>query len=170
MDILKTAIEWAKDEVFSSVFFILFGGMFVLTTLGFWQLGKTNTAKAFIYPTLVAGVLLLTIGLGLFFLNKSRVTSFVTAYNNNASAFVKSEIVRSQRSMAEYQTVVFRIIPWIIVVTALLIVLIDKPIWRAINSTTIAMMVVILLIDTNAHARLKVYNQQLILAEKHLNN
>ena len=67
MDILKTAIEWAKAEVFSATFFILFGVMFVSATVGFWQLGKTDIAKAFVFPTLVAGVLLLTIGLGLFF-------------------------------------------------------------------------------------------------------
>ena len=161
MDILKTAIEWAKAEVFSATFFILFGVMFVSATVGFWQLGKTDIAKAFVFPTLVAGVLLLTIGLGLFFLNTSRTTSFATAYNSDASAFVKSEIARTEQSMAEYQTVVFRIIPIIIVIAALLIVFIHTPIWRAISITTIAMMVVILLVDSNAHARLEAYHKQL---------
>ena len=67
MDILKTATDWAKDELFSTPFFILFGVIFMLTSLGFWQLGKTDMARAYILPTLVAGALLTTVGLGLFF-------------------------------------------------------------------------------------------------------
>ena len=170
MEILKTAIEWAKAEVFSSQFFILFGVLFVLATIGFWQLGKTQIAKAFVFPTLIAGILLLTIGLGLFFTNKSRITSFTTAYNSDASAFVKSEITRTENTMKEYQTIVFKIIPLIIVAAALLIIFIDKPLWRAISITTIAMMVVILLVDTNANARIEAYNKQLVLVEKGLKN
>lgn len=165
MEILKIATEWAKAEVFSSRFFILFGIMFVLVTIGFWQLGKTEMAKAFIFPTLVAGILLLTVGLGLFFANKSRITSFETAYNDDPKEFVKSEIIRSEKTMDEYSTIVFKVIPLIIVAAALLIVFIDKPIWRATSITTIAMMVVILFVDSNANARIKAYNEQLLATE-----
>ena len=41
MEILKTATDWAKTEVFSSAFFIIFGVVFVLASIGFWQMGKT---------------------------------------------------------------------------------------------------------------------------------
>ena len=166
MDILKTATDWAKAEVFSSTFFILFGIMFVAASIGFWQLGKTDMAKAYIIPTLVAGSLLLAIGLGIFFTNKSRVSSFTTANNSDAPAFVVSEIARVEQSSNEYRTIVFKIIPLIIVVFALLIIFINTPIWRAISITTIAMMVVILVIDSNANARLEVYKEQLVLVEK----
>ncbi len=166
MDILKTAIEWAKAEVFSSMFFILFGAIFLLATIGFWQMGKTELAKAFIYPTLVAGILLLIIGAGLVYSNKSRIASFPTAYETDASAFLQTEIVRADKTMAEYQTAVFRVIPLIIVVATLLFIFIDKPMWRAISMTTIAMMVVILSIDTNANARMEVYKEELVLIEK----
>ena len=36
-----------------------------------------------------------------------------------------------------------------------------KPLWRAISITTIAMLIVILLIDGTAHARIQVYKVQL---------
>ena len=170
MEILKTAIEWAKAEVFSTQFFIFFGVLFVLATIGFWQLGKTEIAKAFVVPTLVAGILLLAIGLGLFFTNKSRAASFTAAYNSDAPAFVQSEKIRAEKTMAEYQTIVFKIIPVIIIIAALLIVFIDKPIWRAISITTIALMVVIMSIDINANARMEAYHKQLVLVEKNLNN
>jgi uncharacterized membrane protein len=161
MDILKTATEWAKAEAFSTSFFILFGVMFLAACVGFWQLGKTVLAKAYIFPTLVAGILLLTIGLGLFISNNSRAKSFPAEYSKDASAFVQSEITRVEKTMEEYQTIAFKVFPAIIAVAALLIIFIDKPIWRAISITTIAMLVVILLVDSNANARLKVYKKQL---------
>jgi len=140
--------------------------MFLLATIGFWQWGKTDVAKAFIIPTLVAGILLMTVGIGIFIANKSRVSSFTTAYNTDASAFVESEITRTKQSMGEYKTIVFKVIPLIIVLASLLIIFVDKANWRAICITTIAMMVVILLVDNNANARIQDYHKQLLLIEK----
>lgn len=166
MEILKAATEWAKDEVFSSKFFILFGILFVIGTVGFWQLGKTEVARAFLYPTLVSGAFLLTVGFGLFFTNMSRLSNFEANYKKNPSAFVSSEIARTEKTMQEYQNVVFKAIPILIVVAALLIVFISTPIWRAISITTIAMLVCILLVDSNAHSRIKAYHKQLMMFEK----
>jgi len=166
MEILKVSIEWAKDEVFSSRFFILFGIMFVLGTIGFWQLGKSEVAKSFIYPTLVAGILLLAVGVGIYFANRSRVTSFEVDYNKDAKAFVKSEIVRTEKSMGEYALIVFKVIPAIIVVAALLIIFVDKPMLRAICISTIAMMMVILFVDSNANARIQAYHKELLTADQ----
>lgn len=166
MEILKTATEWAKAEVFSTAFFILFGIGFVAASIGFWQLGKTDLAKAYIIPTLVAGVLLLIIGFGLFFTNISRISSFADDYNKDASAFVESEIVRVDNTLNEYKTIVFKVIPLLIIAAALLIIFINTPIWRAISITTIAMLIVILLIDGTAHARIEAYKEQLVLVEK----
>ncbi|MDF9798584.1 hypothetical protein OKW21_003847 [Catalinimonas alkaloidigena] len=166
MEILKTATEWAKAEVFSTRFFIFFAILFLTASVGFWQLGKTEMAKAYIIPMLVAGALLLTIGLGLFYTNKSRITQFETAYNRDASAFVASEIARAESTLNEYKTIVFTVIPLIIAACALVIIFINTPIWRASMITTIAMLVVILLIDGTAHARIEAYNKELVLVEK----
>ena len=166
MNILNTATDWAKAELFSTPFFMLFGLTFMAASLGFWQLGKTEVARAYILPTLIAGVLLLIIGLGLFFTNKARITEFEIAYNKNESEFIKSEIKRSESTLKEYNTVVFKAIPIIIIISALLIIFIDKPLWRAINITTIAMMIVVLLIDGTAYSRIKVYKEQLELLNK----
>ena len=162
MDPLKIAIDWAKAEVFSSQFFILFGVLFVLATLGFWQWGKTAMAKAFIVPTLVAAILLLVIGLGLVFSNKSRIANFETAYKRDKTAFIASEITRADNTIQEYQLIVFKIIPLIIVVAALFLIFSDSPVWRAASITTIALLVVLLLVDSNAQARMKIYHEYLI--------
>lgn len=161
MDILKTAIDWAKDELFSTPFFILFGVAFIGASIGFWQLGRTDVAKAYIIPTLVEGVLLIIIGTLLFANNKSRINNFENQYNEDSVAFITSEIQRTESTLKEYQTVVFKIIPIIIIVAALLIIFVNTPTWRAISITTIAMMVILLLVDGTAHPRIDAYNKAL---------
>lgn len=166
MEILKLATEWAKAEVFSTRFFIFFAILFLTASLGFWQLGKTEMARAYIIPALVSGILLMTIGAGLFFTNKSRITEFESAYNADVSTFIESEIKRSKATLNEYKTIVFTIIPLIIAGCAFVIVFVNTPIWRASMITTIAMMVVILLVDGTAHARIESYYKQLELVDK----
>ena len=55
MELLKLATIWAKSEVFSTRFFIFFAIGFDITGCFFWQFGKTDLAKAYIYPSLIAG-------------------------------------------------------------------------------------------------------------------
>lgn len=161
MEIVKAATEWAKAEVFSSMFFIAFGILFISAGIGFWQLGKTELAQAYIIPALVAGILLLAIGLGLYFTNKSRISSFPEAYQTDASAFVASEIVRVEKALGEYRNIVFKVIPFILIAAALLIFFTEKPIWRATAIVIIGMMCCIMLIDSNANARLTEYRGRL---------
>ncbi len=162
MEIIDTATQWAKDEVFSSRFFILFAIIFLIATIGFWQLGKTELAKAFVYPTLIAGILLMAVGVGIFFTNKSRVTSFAEDFNKDSTAFVQSEIERTDQTLSEFKTIVFKVIPLIVTAASLLLIFVDRPIWRAIGITTIAMMVIILFVDSNANARIETYHKQLL--------
>lgn len=161
MEILKSATDWVKAELFSTPFFVLFGIGFMIASLGFWHLGKTEMARAYIIPLLVVGSLLVIIGLGLFFNNKSRLTNFPKDYQDNATEFVESEITRTEATLKEYRNVVFRGIPIIIIICSVVILFVDKPVWRASMISIIAMLVVILLIDGNAHSRIYDYNQQL---------
>lgn len=168
MDILKTALTWAKDELFSTPLFVAFGVVFILASVGFWQLGKTDIAKAYVVPILVAGVLLIVIGVGLYANNRSRVNTFETMYQEDPSGFIASEIERTESTLKEYQTVVFKVIPIIIVVAALGLIFFSSPLWRAICITTIAMMVVLLLVDGIAHSRIDDYNKKLLTASEKL--
>jgi len=159
MDILKLASEWAKAEVFSTRFFIFFAIGFLIASVGFWQLGKTDLARAYIIPTLVAGILLVFIGFGLNYTNIQRVKQFEKEYSTDASAFYQSEIERTERTLKEY-SLVFKVIPILIVLAVLLILFIDTPTWRAISITTIAMLIVILLVDGTAHSRIESYHKE----------
>lgn len=162
MEILKTATDWAKSEIFSSSFFIVFGILFLALSIGFWQMGKTDLAKAYIIPAAVAGVLLLTIGIGLVYANLTRISSFSADFNKDASAFVQSEVERVDATLKEYKTIVFTAIPLIIIAFALILFFVNTPTWRAISITTIAMLMIILFIDGTAHARMEVYKNQLV--------
>jgi len=160
MELLNLSTEWAESEVFSTRFFILFAMLFFIASLGFWQLGKTDLAKAYIIPTFVASILLLLIGLGLFFTNKSRIKQFNEEYNANSISFYESEIKRTESTLKEYK-VVFKIIPILIIVAALLILFFNSSTIRAISITAIAMLIIVLLIDGTAHSRIESYNKSL---------
>jgi hypothetical protein len=164
MDILKLSIDWAKAEVFSAKIVLLLSLIFFLATFGFWQLSKTAMAKAFVWPMLVAGLLIATISAGLYFANKPRITQFETAYNINAKAFIQTETERTAKSQHDL-ALVFKVLPLIIIAAALLIMFVNTPLWRAIGITTIVLMTTLMLIDSNTGARNTIYHQEL-LAEK----
>jgi ABC-2 type transport system permease protein len=162
MDILKISTDWAKAEVFSSKIILLLSLLFLFAALGFWQLGKTAMAKAFVSPLLVAGVLLIAIATGLYFSNKPRNLSFETAYKNNPDQFIQSEITRTAKSQKDLATIVFKVLPLIIIVAALLIMFVTTPVWRAIGITTIILISCLMFIDSNTAARNSNYHQQLL--------
>lgn len=166
MDLLKIATDWAKAELISTTFFIIVGIVFLLASFGFWQFGKTDLARAYIIPILVAGSFLLVVGVGLFFTNKARIIQFEKEYKNNSTAFVQSELERVNRTLKEYNTIVFTAIPILIISCAIVLFLLHQPVWRAAMISAMLMLGVILLIDGLAHARIVKYNIELLDASK----
>ncbi len=156
MDILKLSIDWAKAEVFSAKISLLLALLFFIAALGFWQLGKTTMAKAFVWPMLVTGVLMVAVSAGLYFANKPRIAQFETSYNTDAKAFVQAETARTAKSQHGL-ALVFKLLPFIIIAAALSIVFVNKPLWRAIGITTIALMTILMFIDSNTNARNTAY-------------
>jgi len=166
MDILNLSTDWAKAEVFSAKMVALISLHFFLVALGFWLFGKTAMAKAFVWPLLVSGVLLISIAAGLYFTNKPRIVSFETAYKNNSDEFIKSELARTEKSQNDLATIVFIILPIIIIVAALVSMVVSTPVWRAIGITTIALMACLMFIDSNTASRNSDYHQELLNLNK----
>lgn len=166
MEILKSAVDWAKAEMLSSSFFVLFGLSFLAGGLGFYYLGKTEIARAYIIPLFVAGALVLIIGLGIFFQSYARVSSFPLAFNADAAGFIEAQLQDANKVLGQYRTAIFLVIPLIIAASAVLMIVLDGPMWRASFVTTIAMMSVLLLVDTNANARLEAFKTKLIEARE----
>lgn len=163
-NILKTAMEWAKAETFSSAFFALFGILFLIAGFCFWQYGKTDTAKAYIIPFIVVGGLLVILGAGLVISTQWRLAGFPAAFNADAAGFVAAEIARVDKTIDGYDNAVTRGIPIIILISAAILMFMKSPVWQAGAVAVIAMMAIILLVDTNATARLADYKEQLVEA------
>ena len=102
--------------------------------LDFEQLGKTDLAKAYIIPTKVVGILLLIIGSGTNYSNIQRVKQFEKDFNTDETAFYQSEIERSESTIEQF-AFVFKLVPILVIVEALLILFINAPTWRAISVT-----------------------------------
>src|SRR5258705_2845899 len=99
MDILKLSIDWAKAEIFSAKISLLLSLLFFLAVIGFWQLGKTAMAKAFVFPMLVAGVLVVAVAAGFNFFKKPRVSPIGTACHIDKKAFIPAETERTAKSL-----------------------------------------------------------------------
>ncbi len=162
MEIVKTSIEWAKAEVFSSQVTILLGVLIVLGSLGFWHWGKTDVARGFVLPLLSVGVLACVIGISFYVTNSNRIKNFETAYKLDQKEFIESELLRTQKTINEFDGIVFKVIPCLMMFCALLIVFVDKPIWRTWCISILLLFLLIMLIDVNAKARIQHYHQELV--------
>ena len=165
MHILKTAMDWAKAEMFSSMFFAVFGIVFLFASASFWYLGKTETAKAFVIPLLVTGLLLVVLGVGLVIANQWRLSTFPTAFAADAKAFLAAEMTRADKTVSGYQKVVHIYLPAIIALCALTLLVVRTANWQASMVAIIAMMAVIMLVDTNAAKRMERYQDALVNAQ-----
>ncbi|MGP6086326.1 hypothetical protein [Antarctobacter jejuensis] len=67
--------------------------------------------------------------------------------------------------MAQYKVAVFWVMPLIVIASAALIIVFQSPIWRASLITTIVFMGAIMLVDSNANARLETYKAKLLSAK-----
>ncbi|GAA3872067.1 hypothetical protein [Celeribacter arenosi] len=162
MDILKTATNWAKAEMLSNSVFILFAALFLAASFTLWQVARTDMARAYTVATLVAGILMLILGAGLLYGTWSSLSGFAEAAAQDTPGFVASEIARIDKTVAQYKTAVFKVMPLLIIAAAVLITVLSGPGWRAGLITTIAFLSIIMLVDSTAHARLVDYKVKLL--------
>lgn len=166
MEIIKAASDWAKAEIVSSMFFMLFGLIYLLASFGLWQWGNAPLAKALVIPMLIAGGLLLSAGGSFYFSNKSRLANFETSYKANPATFIASEVERTAQTVKTYENVALKVFPGIIAVAALLLFFMPNPLIRAICIAIIAFLSVLVLLDSQALKRTKVFHEQLELERK----
>jgi hypothetical protein len=160
MDIIKCT-DWARAEVFSAKIVWLFSAIELLTAIGFWYWGRTSMAKAFIWPLLVMGLFLISIGAGLYVANHPRIAKFENDYHREPKAFVEAEIQRTSKSQREL-ALVFKILPAIIILAAIVIMLAPASLWRAIAVTLILTAAFLMAVDSNTEARNDAYHFQLL--------
>ena len=106
-------------------------------------------------------ILLVILGVGLVIANQWRLSTFPTAFSADAKAFLASEITRADKSVRGYQQAVQIYLPEIIAICALALLVVRTANWQASMVAIIAMMAVIMLIDTNASTRMEDYQKTL---------
>ena len=164
--IIKTALDWAKAEMISSALFAVCGMLFLTASFCFWQFGKADMARAYIIPLLVTGLLLIILGIGLIVPNYLRLSSFPDAFQADAAIFIADELARVDKTMKGYNNALFVIFPAIIMACAVILMMMRTPIWQASAISVIAMIAILLVIDSNANARLGTYKVELEQAQK----
>ena len=90
----------------------------MIASIGFWLFVKTNSAKDYVIPNLIAVILIMIVGIGLFYTNKNRIKSFENDFNNDPAVFIINESNRIELTLKECKNV-FIIIPIIIMIAAL---------------------------------------------------
>ena len=160
MDIIKLSTDWAKAEVFSARVVWLFSVVELLTAIGFWYWGRTPMAKAFIWPLLVMGLLLIGVGVGLYAANHPRMVQFENEYHREPKVFLEAELQRTSKSQRDL-ALVFKILPALVIFAALVIMLTPAPLWRAIAVTVILTATFLMVVDSNTEARNDAYHSQL---------
>jgi ABC-2 type transport system permease protein len=125
MDIIKLGTDWARAEVFSAKIVWLFS----------------------------LGLFLVAVGAGLYGANNPRIARFENEAQLNPKAFISTEIQRTAKSQHDL-TMVFKILPGIIIVAAVVIML-------APGAAAFLMVV-----DSNTTARNDDYHTQLLELNK----
>jgi hypothetical protein len=160
MDIIKLSTDWARAEVFSAKIVWLFSVVEVLAAIGFWYWGRTAIARVFPWPLLVMGLFLIAVGAGLYAANQPRIARFESEARRDPKAFLDTEIERTAKSRGDL-ALVFKILPGIIIIAALLIMLAPATGWRAISVTIILTAAFLMVVDSNTTARNDDYHTQL---------
>ena len=161
MDIIKLSTDWARAEVFSAKIVWLFSVVELLAAIGFWYWGRTAIAKAFTWPLLVMGLFLIAVGAGLYAANQPRIARFENEYQREPKAFFASEIQRTEKSQGDL-ALVFKILPVIIIIAAMVILLAPASFWRVAAVTVILNAAFLMVVDSNTDARNDAYHTQLL--------
>lgn len=92
---------------------------------------NTDSVKAFVIPLTVSDIFLIR----LYMSNKPRIAQFEKDYKLNNDAFVKKEIKRTSKSRDFIM--IFKILPAIIILAAILLMFFSGTNWRASSITII---------------------------------
>ena len=108
----------------------------------------------------------LVLGIGLTVPNYLRLSSFPGAFQADAAIFIADELARVDKTMNGYNNALFVIFPAIIMACAVILMIMRTAIWQASAISVIAMIAILLVIDSNANARLGTYKAELEQAQK----
>lgn len=91
---LQNTINWYNGEIFEAKFILAFGFFAIVSSLLFFFLGDTPTAKALLIPMLAIGIFFSATGATMIYSNSKKVREVDRSYNQSPLTFVNAEIKR----------------------------------------------------------------------------
>ena len=101
--IIEDTIRWTRGEIVECWSLAILGACFVGLALLYWKTSTSEQTRALIWPFLVAGGLLLVLGIIGIFLNHARLVSFQAGFDANPVAFAAAEKLRVEGFLSVYQ-------------------------------------------------------------------
>lgn len=141
MDFINNTNNWVKGEIFEGTAIAVFGILTLFTAFLFWKFGETPHAKALTIPTIVLGVLLLSMGVSMYTSNQKRVKEYQNKYQENPSGFIKQEKERVESF--QYMYVISKVVATVAFIFAIF------GFWFTKNATTQSIAIVFLMLGVS---------------------
>ena len=160
MEFIQHSTNWCKGEIFEALWILFFGILIIFSAFLFYKIGTTPGAKAMLYPLLLIGIVVGSIGSGMIYNNSKRIVEFQKAYEKNPQAFILSEKERTENFISWYPKT-----RWIFAIPGIMGILVFMfwaiPIGRAIGISLIFMMLTTFVIDHFSEERALIYREKI---------
>ena len=107
MELIDYTNKWLAGEIFEDLAMVIAGIIVFILALLAWRLGSSESARAIVWPLIVAAVLLIGLGGSLAYNNHARKAQYAQQYQENPQQFLDSEKARVDEFMKIYpQTII----------------------------------------------------------------
>lgn len=104
MEFIQHTNNWIKGEIFEAIIIGVFGLLVITTGILYWKFGHTLNTKALIIPLVIVGVVLMGMGISMYFSNQKRLLEYKSAFEQNKAEFVQNEKERVESFQYMYTT------------------------------------------------------------------
>ncbi len=161
MDFIQHSLNWCKGEFFEAKLILTFGIGVIIIAILFYTWGNTPSAKAMLFPLLVVGLMFSIIGGGMLYSNPKRMVEFPKAYEENPTAFIKSEKARVDEFISWYPKTRY-IMAGLALIGLACFLFWATPIGRAIGIALILMALATFVVDHFSEERAEIYYKEIM--------
>lgn len=163
MNFFQHTTAWIKGELLEAALIIGFGVVAVLASFLCWRLGSTFNAKALLTPLLVIGLIYSSIGASMLVSNTNRLTEFEQRFDQDSTAFIRSEKKRVDEF--QYGYTVSKFVATVCFPLTLLIFWLSKnPTWQGIGLGMAYFALAGLVVDYFSQERADTYYKAILAA------
>ena len=163
MDILKIATDWAKIELISNAVFVLASIIFLSVSFALQTYARESHFSTYSLPFLIAAILLLILGAGLFFSTWQH--SINLEFQQDKALFIQAELTRAEKTISQYKLAVYMIFPALGLISFCIVLVFQNDQVRASAVTSVIVLLILIIVDTAAKERLVKYTKDLAISD-----